>query len=131
LGAVLADQAALMALLLAARAAAPSSLPVVAVVAVALPQLTPLKLAALAVSLAARPRALAAEQLLLRLTPARRLLRVLPQPLSRVVAARVAQETTPVRVPLAVLAASPAAVAVVAAAVRPRAALVARAAVAA
>jgi hypothetical protein len=94
-------------------------------------QLTPLKLAALAVSLAARLRAQATVRHPLLLIPERRPLRVRLLSPSLAAAVLVAQETTPVRVPLAVLAASPVVVAVVVAVVQPRAALVARAALAA
>jgi len=78
-----------------------------------------------------RLRAEAAAQALPLLTPARRLLPVqLLRPLLAA-AVLVAQETTPVRVLLAVLVRSLAAAAAVVAVVQPRAALVAQAALAA
>jgi len=126
-----ADQQAQLGLRLAARVVVLFSLPVAAVVEVALPQLTPPKPEGLAVSRVARPRARVAVLLQPQLTPAQRLLRVLLLLPSRAAAVRVVRQTTLVRVLLAVLVASPAVVAVAAVAEQALAVPVARAALAA
>jgi hypothetical protein len=128
---VLVGQLAQRVLRLAARVVVPSSLPVAAVGVVASPQLTPLKLVALAVSLAALLRAQATVRLQPQSIPERRPLRVRLLHLLQAAAVLVAQGITPVQARLVALAASPVAVAVVVVAVHPRAALVAQAALAA